>query len=170
MSISTDQILNLGDDQASSQYSIIFPTGIPGGGDATLLSLRADQSFEPPEDTIAVYDIFHKGFKFTKTGMLQETTKEFTIDIRLDQEWKAYDDLRKWCDYSYDHSNGTAMPDIFSRSTVIVQAEDRTQTAIKKISFKKAKPKSIKIGTFDNSSGDPVRITVTFIYISMDVE
>jgi hypothetical protein len=169
MAINTDNILSLGDDQAASQFSLVFPNGIPGGGDANAISLRADQTFDPPEDTVNVYDVFHKGFKFTKTGMLQETTKEFTIDVRLDQNWKVYDDLRRWADYSYDHSNGTALSDTFARSTVIVQAEDRTQTAVKRISFYKAKPKSIKIGTFDNASGDPIRITITFIYITMTV-
>lgn len=169
MAINTDSILNLGDDQMSNQFSLIFPNGIPGGGNADLVSLRADQSFDPPEDTVNVYEIFHKGFKFAKTGMLQETTKEFTIDVRLDQDWKTYDDLRRWCDYAYDHSNGTALSDAFARSTVIVQAENRMQEAVKTIAFKYAKPKSVKIGTFQHDSGDPIRITVTFIYISMEV-
>ena len=165
--ISSDKILGLGDDQLANQYTIIFPDGI-GGGDRKLISLRADQSFDPPEETVNIYDIFYKGYKFTKTGMLQETSKEFTIDIRIDQDWKAYDDMRAWCDMSYNHSNGTAMPEIFARKTVIVQAEDRTQTAVKQIKFKYCKPKSVKIGTFDNSSGDPLRMTVNFIFIEME--
>ena len=170
MTISTDQILSLGDDQLASQFSIIFPNGIPGGGDANAISLRCDQTFDPPEDVVNVYEIFRKGFKIPKTGMLQETTKEFTIDIRLDQAWKVYDDMRKWADMSYDHSNGTALPELMARSTVIVQAEDRTQSGVKAISFKYAKPKSVKIQTFDNQSGDPLRITVVFIYVVMTVE
>lgn len=168
MAISPDSILNLGDDQLANQFMLIFPNGIPGGGDANAISLRADQSFDPPENTVNVYDIFHKGFKFSKTGMLQETTKEFTIDIRIDQQWKVFDDLKKWCDYSYDHSNGTALAESFARSTVIVQAEDRMQTSVKQIHFKYAKPKSIKVGTFANDSSDPLRVTVSFVFISME--
>lgn len=170
MAISTDKILSLGDDQAASQFSIIFPNGIPGGGDAETISLRCDQSFDPPENVVNVYEFFHKGYKFPKTGMLQETTKEFTIDIRLDQNWKVYDDIIAWANMSYDHSNGTALPEIMARSTVIVQAEDRNQNSVKKITFKYAKPKSVKIGTFDNQSGDPVRITVIFIFFEMKTE
>lgn len=170
MAISTDQILALGDDQIVSQFSIIFPNGIPGGGDANTISLRCDSQFDPPEDAVNVYEIFRKGFKIPKTGMLQETTKEFTIDIRLDQQWKVYDDMRAWADMSYDHSNGTALPESMARSTVIVQAEDRTQSGVKNIIFKYAKPKSVKIQTFDNTSGDPLRITVMFIYAVMVVE
>jgi hypothetical protein len=170
MAISTDVILSLGDDQMVSQFSIIFPNGIPGGGDANAVSLRCDMQFDPPEDTVNVYEIFHKGFKIPKTGMLQETTKEFSIDIRLDQQWKVYDDIRAWADMSYDHSNGTALPEIMARSTMIIQAEDRTQSGVKKLIFKYAKPKSVKIQTFDNQGGDPLRITVMFIYAVMEVE
>jgi hypothetical protein len=169
MAISPDAILSLGDDQLANQFSIVFPNGIPGGGDSNAISLRCDQTFDPPENVINVYELFHKGYKIPKTGMLQETTKEFTIDIRLDQSWKVYDDLQKWVNMSYDHNNGTALPEIMARSTVIVQAEDRNQSAIKKIHFKYAKPKSVKIQTFDNQSGDPLRITVIFIYVQMDV-
>lgn len=169
MAISTDQILGLGDDQMANQYQIIFPQGIPGGGDAETISLRCDQSFDPPEDVVNVYELFRKGFKIPKTGMLQETTKEFTIDIRLDQQWKVYDDIRGWADMSYDHSNGTALPELMARSTVIVQAEDRTQSGVKTITFRYAKPKSVKIQTMANDSGDPLRITVVFIYVVMDV-
>jgi hypothetical protein len=169
MAINSDEILSLGDDALANQFSILFPTGIPGGGDSNIISLRCDQTFDPPEDVVNVYEIFRKGFKIPKTGMLQETTKEFTIDIILDQQWKVYDDIRKWCDMSYDHSNGTALPESMARSSVVIQAEDRVQSAVKTIKFKGAKPKSVKIQTFDNQSGDPLRITVIFIYTVMEV-
>jgi len=168
--INPDTIMGLGDDQQSSQFSIIFPKGIPGSDDMIAVSLRCDMQFDPPEDVVNVYEIFHKGYKFPKTGMLQETSKEFQIEIRLDQQWKVYDDLRAWCDLSYDHSEGTAMPETMARATVTIQAEDRNQKAVKKIHFKYAKPKSIKIQTFDNQGSDPLRVLVTFIYIQMVVE
>lgn len=170
MAINTDSLLSLLDDQIASQHSIIFPTGIPGGGNTERLSLRCDLTFDPPEEVVNSYDIFHKGFKFTKTGMLQETTKEFTVEIRLDQQWGVYDDIDKWSKMVYDHTNGTSMPEAMSRSTIIVQAEDRNQDSVKQLIYRQAKPKSIKIGSFDNASGDPLRITVTFIYIKMDTE
>lgn len=170
MAINPETIMGLGDDQMANQFSVIFPNGIPGADDPTALSLRIDQSIDPPEDSVMVYEIFHKGYKFPKTSMLQETSKEFTVDIRVDQGWKVYNDMRKWADMSYDHSNGTALPENMARSTVMIQAEDRNQKSVKQISFKYAKPKSVKIQTFDNQSGEPLRITVTFIYIQMVVE
>lgn len=167
MAISSETIMNLGDDQIASQWSIIFPSGIPGGGDANRVSLRCDQTFDPPDQAVNTYDIFHKGFKITKTGMLQETTKEFTLDIRIDQQWKAYDDLKNWAKMCYDHNNGTALPDAMSRVPIIIQAEDGSQSAVKQLLFKGCKPKSSKIGTFDNANGEPVRVTMTFIFVEM---
>ena len=46
---------------------------------------------------------------------------------------------------------------------------DRTQSGVKTITFRYAKPKSVKIQTMANDSGDPLRITVVFIYVVMDV-
>jgi len=168
--VNVDAIMGLGDDALANTFSIIFPKGIPTGGDDRAISLRCDMQFDPPEDVVNMYEIFHKGYKFPKTGMLQETSKEFQIEIRLDQGWKVYDDLRAWCDASYDHANGTALPEIAARSTVMIQAEDRNHNAVKQISFKYAKPKSIKIQTFDNQSGEPLRVLITFIYVQMVVE
>jgi len=168
MSISSETIMNLGDDQISSQWSIIFPSGIPGGGNANAISLRCDQSFDPPEMSVNTYDIFHKGFKITKTGMLQESTKEFSVDMRLDQQWEVYDDMKRWANMCYDHNNGTALPDVMTRVPIIIQAEDGNQRAVKQLLFKGCKPKSSKIGTFENSNGEPVRITMTFIFIEME--
>jgi len=170
MAINVEGIMGLGDDQLANQFSIIFPNGIPTGGDDRAVSLRCDMTLDPPEDVVNVYEIFHKGYKFPKTGMLQETSKEFQVDIRLDQGWKIYDSIRAWCDASYDHANGTALPEIAARSTVMIQAEDRNQKSVKHISFKYAKPKAIKIQTFDNQSGEPLRVTVTFIYFQMSVD
>mgnify|MGYP000943454114 FL=1 len=168
MAISTDQIMALGDDQMLSQFSLIFPNGIPGGGDAQTVALRMDTTFDPPEESVNVYEIFHKGFKIPKTGMLQEGTKEFTIEVRIDQQWQVYDDLKRWANLSYDHTNGTGFPDAMTRATVIVQAEDRSQSGVKQIVFRGAKPKSDKLPTFDNQSGDPARVQLTFIFVKME--
>jgi len=167
MAISSERILGLGDDQILSQYSLIFPEGIPGGGDSESITLRADQSIDLPENSVNTYDIFHKGFKITKTGMLQETTKEISFDVRIDQQWKVVDDYLAWEKMCYDHNNGTALPDSMVRTSLIVQPEDRNQAAVKQILFKGIKPKSSKLPTFDNSSGDPARMTMTFIFTEM---
>lgn len=170
MAISPERIVALGDDQMSSAFSVIFPNGIPGGGDSETVSLRMDSSIDLPEDSVNVYEFYHKGFKFPMTGMLQETDKTLTFDVRLDQQWKVYDDLKKWANMSYNHSNGTALPEAMARTTFMVQAQDRQQSSVANLKFKFAKLKSLKIGAFDNASGDPIRLTLTMIYIVMDKE
>jgi hypothetical protein len=170
MAISTDQIMALGDDQLLSQFSLVFPNGIPGGGNAQAVALRMDTTIDPPEEAVNVYEIFHKGFKIPKTGMLQEGTKEFTVEVRIDQQWEVYDTLKNWSKLSYDHSNGTGLPDSMTRATIIVQPEDRSQTGVKQIIFRGCKPKADKLPTFDNQSGDPARVSLTFIFIKMEVE
>lgn len=168
MAISSDKILLLGDDQMSSQWQLIFPNGLPSGGDTDSIGLRVDTTFDPPENTVNTYEFFHKGYKFPMTGMLQETDKTFTIEVRLDQQWKVYDDLLAWSKMTYDHSNGTALSEITARTTVIVQAQDRQQNKVANLKFKYAKLKNEpKIGSFDNASGDPIRLTLTFIFIEM---
>ncbi len=168
MAIATDSLMALGDDQILSQFSLIFPNGIPGGGNADRVSLRMDTTFDPPEETVNVYDVFHKGFKIPKTGMVQDGTKEFTIEVRIDQQWEVYDDLKRWANLSYDHTNGTGLPDSMTRTTIIVQAEDRSQTAVKQIIFRGCKPKGDKLPTFDNQSGEPGRLQMTFIFVKME--
>ena len=167
MAISAERLLNLGDDATANQWSAIFPEGIPGGGDTETISLRMDTTFDPPEEAVNTYDIFHKGYKYSKTGTLQETTKEFTLEIRIDQQWKIYKDLRSWADKVYDHHNGTGLPDAQARTTIIIQAEDRQQKGVFRFKFLGVKPKSNKIGTFDNANGEPIRLTMQFVYIDM---
>jgi len=164
MSVNVDQILGLGDDQIVSQYMLIFPDGIPGGGDTKNIALRCDTSFDMPEEAMNTYEIYHKGYKIPKTGMLQDTTKEFTIEVRVDQQWKVYNDLEKWKNLVYDEANGTGMPELTTNATIIVQAEDKSQKPVKQFIFKYAKPRAIKVNSFDHQSGDPLRISVTFIY------
>jgi len=163
--MSTDNILNLGDDQLANQYIVLFPTGIPGGGNTDTISLRMDQSFDPPEETVNTYDIIFQGLKITKTGMLTETTKEFTIDIRLDQQWKVFDDLNNWFKKVYDPIKGTALPDIMVRTTVVIQYQDGQNKVVKNMRFTGVKIKSLKVGTADHTSGDPIRLTLGFIYV-----
>jgi len=165
MSVQVNSILQLGDDQMASQYCIIFPNGIPGGGNWQNISLRMDQSFDPPAESVNVWERFFKGFKIPKTGMLEETNKEFTIDVLIDQQWEVYDALEKWKSMSYNSENGTASPDSDCYAPLIIQYEDKKQKGVKQIMYDHVKIREIKRGTSDNTSGDPLRVSVTFIYV-----
>ena len=166
MSAKVNNILALGDDQMASQFSVLFPDGIPNGGNHTNISLRMDQTFDPPENSVNVWERYHKGFKIPKTGMLEETNKEFTVAVLIDQQWKVYDDLEAWKNMSFNSEDGTAAVDADCYKDIIIQYEDKQQAMVKQIHYKDCKIKAMKVETADNASGDPLRVTLTFIYVS----
>lgn len=164
-------LMRLGSDQLQTQYDIVFPKGIPGGGNTDLLSFRADTTFDPPERTVGSYTVFKKGVKIPYTNMVQDMDKEgLTIEFRLDQEWAVYDALNAWHKLCYDYETGTALPELACRTDFYVQAKDKMDNTVKTLKFIDAKIKGLKINTFDNQGSDPVRVQATFIFNDMDME
>lgn len=159
----TDTVLSLGSDALLSQF-IFSLVSIPGGGDTNAVSLRMDQTFDPPEESVGQYEINFRGVKIPKTNMTEGTTKEFSVDVRIDQNWQVFKDLHAWKALVYDPNKGTAMSELATRTTAMVQALDGTGAVKYTFTFYNTKIKSIKAGTFDNGSDDPSRATLTFIY------
>ena len=94
--MSVDAVLLLGDDQLQNQFKVVFPNGIPGGGNTEAVSMRMDQSIDIPQQTIYKYDIDFRGSKISKTGKKEETDKTLTMSVRVDQQWQVYDDIKLW--------------------------------------------------------------------------
>lgn len=171
MAVNRDSIFFLGDDQATSQYSIIFPEGIPGSGDTQLVSARMNKEFTMPEESWYTYEVFDRGFKIVKKGMLQETDKSsMQIQIRIDQNWEVYDSIRAWAQLSYNNNTGEGGGDYVNRTTIIIQAENPQQQAVKQFRFKYVGVKSIALDAFNMESGDPMYMTVTFCWNEFVVE
>jgi len=167
--MSVQTILNLGDDQTVNQYQIVFPGGIPGGGNATNIALRMDTSFTAPAQTISKYDVFYKGIKIPKTGTVTETDKSFTLEVRLDQSGDIYKALDAWKTRCYDFTNGTALPDIMTRTTMLVQLTDTQENVMMTWTFTGVKIYELTPPTLDNTTGDPARTIIGFIYADMAV-
>lgn len=167
--MSVQTILNLGDDQTVNQYQILFPAGIPGVGDATNICLRMDTTFTAPPETSSKYDIFHKGVKVSKTGTVTETDKSFTVEVRLDQKGDVYRALDKWKKNCYDSSNGTALPEAMTRTTMLVQLTDTQENVMMTWTFTGVKIYELTPPTLDNTNGDPARITIGFIYADKQI-
>lgn len=161
---STIEIMNLGDDQMASQWALTFPEGIPGGGNADALTLRFDTSFDPPEDIVESYEVWHQGQKTMKTSMTHAMDKMFTIDYRVDQNFAVHNALEAWRFKCYDPINGTALPDIETRATGLLQLFDGQNKIVKQFRFRGLKPKGEKLQTLEMSSPDPLRSTITFIF------
>ena len=165
-----DKILNLGDDQISSQFLVVYPNGIPGGGDAESLSLRMDQSFDPPQRVTGTYDVWHQGQKVVKTNVVEDTDKTFTLPFRLDQGWNIFDTLNAWYTLVYDEEEGTADNDLNTRTVMLVQMLGANKDVVKTLRYEGVKIKSIRITELNNESGDPVRIECEFIYLRVKFE
>ncbi len=168
--MSTDTIFSLGADQLLSQWELSFPDGIPTGGGAENVALRVDTSFTIPEQSVGTYTINKKGITVPKTNTQTQNTKTFTIEWRIDQDWITFEDMKKWATAVYDHINGTALPEISVRATVLLSLLDTQNTVKKLIRFKNCKPSGYSLSALDNASGEPMRCTMTFIYVDFIVE
>jgi hypothetical protein len=157
-------ILSLGDDQMSSQMAIVFTDGIPGGGDTDKITLRLDQSFDPPEDLVETYDVILRGIKIPHTSMTHAMDKQFQVAVRIDQNWEVIKGLETWYYYCYNPQNATALPDAQTRTNVSIQYFNGQGTKVKEYRIKGLKIKGYKIETSDPSSPDPLRATISFIF------
>lgn len=162
--MSIDVILNLGDDAHLNQFQIVFPNGIPTGGDDSSITLRMDQTFSLPQEIIYKYNIDFKGSIIVKTGRKEDTDKTLTVSVRVDQNWQVYDDLKAWLNAVYDPKTNTAMPDLLTRTPIAVQWLDGNNSIVKTLTYTYCKITELKITDADNSTGDPVRLELSFIY------
>lgn len=168
--MSVETVFQLGDDSLKSAFFLLFPGGIPGGGNATNVELRMDETFDPPEQAVSTYEIWHKGQKIPKTGGVEESPKEFTFNVRLDQQWQVYDDLNLWLERVFNTETGTPGSDTDTRTTMLIQSVDRANAPIKTIKFTGVKLHKIKITEFDHSNGEPIKLELSFIFLRMKVE
>ena len=159
-----DKILNLGDDALTNSFELFFPDGIPGGGTGEVVALRMDQSFDIPETGVGQYDIFYRGLKISKTNKLEETDKNVTMDVRLDQQWEVYDELNAWLKLSFDPETSTSATEAETRTTIGVRALDGGNNIVKTLLLRNSKLRALKIATFDHNTSDPIRLTLSFIY------
>lgn len=154
----------LQDDQTLNMYEIAFPEGVPGGGDPLLLQYRADQQFQIPERLLATYLIERMGIAIPKTTSKEETTKEFTIPIRLDSDWKVYNDLNAWFKLCFDEVTGIYSGEADTRVPMLFRAFGPGKALKKQIKFNGCKIKGINPPPFDHTTGDPARVEASFIY------
>jgi hypothetical protein len=168
--MSTDVIFSRGADQLLSQFEVSFPFGIPTGGSHANVALRVDLGFTIPEQSVGTYDIHKKGLVITKTNTQTTTSKQFALEWTVDQDWTTFVDMKKWADSVYDPINGTALSESEVRAIILVTMLDTQNEVKKKFRFKNCKPINYTLTGLDNSSGDPMRCTMTFIYVDLIVE
>jgi hypothetical protein len=168
MSVVVDKILGLGDDQLASQFIVLFPEGLPGGGDVDNLSLRLDESIDPPSEEVGMYNIKYRGMDIPKTNMSEQTSKEIELIARLDGNWEIYKMLRKSFEITYNPVTGTSLGEASSRFLMEVQALNGSNDVVETLSFKNSKIRTLKISNFGHEEETPAKITFGLIYGSME--
>ena len=168
--MSTDTVFALGADALVALWDMSFPDGFPSGGDHNAVALRVDLTFTIPEQSVGTYDIRKKGMLIPQTNTQTTTTKTFTVEWRVDQDWNTFKDMKKWIDAVYDPINGTALPNAATRATVQLQMVDPQNVVKQTVRFKNAKPTNFSLSALDYAAGEPLRCTVTFIYVDLIIE
>lgn len=163
------QLTALGDDHHVSQYSIIFPNGIPGasGADTLSITLRQDQAFAWPSRETATYDVFYQGIKLPKESVVEATDKSFTLAFRLDQDWNVFTAFNAWFSKCFDEAEGTSDTEGNTRTKMIVQEYGPLKVLKQVGTFDGVKIKSIKPTDNDPAGTDPMRVDVGFIYYTL---
>lgn len=168
--MSVSKILNLGDDALAAKYFLVFPNGLPTGGDSDSIALRMDQSFDFPEIIVGEYEVAWKGMKVKKTNGTDQTDKLLQVQVRLDAQWKVMDDIYALAKASYDGNTGTYLPDSATRFPIAIRFVDGQDVVKKTWTFQHAKLKGFTIQSVDPVSEDPLRVQLTFIFASYKYE
>lgn len=157
-------IISTFDDQLNSQYEIVFQS-IPGSSyNTNNISWRHQGSFELPEQTPNTYQVFFKGRSRTKIGGKDDSSKEFSLDFRVDQNWELEKAFRAWQNLTYDTTviKKGLERDIVTK--IFVRMLDGNDNVVYTKTLHDVKLKSYKISQFDYSSGEPTTLTGNFIY------
>lgn len=164
MAIIENEMLVVGADAMKSQFEIVFPKGIPGGGNANIISLRMDETMDPPEEGVQIYEIFRKGQKIPLPGGAEETDKTFTVNVRLDQNWIVYDDLDKWKQLVYNKTDGTPGGARSYRTDIEVRSINDANIPVARLVYQGCFLGKIKVTELDNQSQEPLKLECTFYY------
>lgn len=170
-----DTLIALGDDQIASQFDVIFssvPSAIGTDANTNDLALRMDQPLDLPQRTFGTYEVFYQGMKIVKTSVLDETDKTIQMTFRVDQGWKTYNALNHWYKAVFDENNGQSNNPNSSaeinniQTTMTVYAYGANKVIKEQFVYKGVRIKGLDVNSFDPQSGDPLRVTCTFIYTS----
>jgi hypothetical protein len=167
MGMIEQEVLAVGDDAMKSQYQVVFPSGIPGGGNGLLLSFRQKGTFDPPAHATGMYEVIKKGQKVPFPSASEETDKQFTLTIRLDRLYQVYDALNGWHEVVYNKTTGSNGFSSQYRTTVIVQNLDQGNIPIASFRFSGTYLESLKVSEFDHESGDPMEVECIFKFARM---
>ena len=168
--MNTDQILQRGDLQPGNQFEIFFPNGIPGVPDTDAISLQIEDTFAMPEESVAIFDRVFRGMKIPYTIQVDETTKELSFTVFIEQDFVAYDGLRTYFNSVYNRYNGTKASELATRLTIGVRAIGSDGNIAKTWLFTGSKLKSMKVSDWSHGATEPAKVELGWIFVNMTEE
>lgn len=157
----------LNNNQWASQFDLVF-TSIPGTAafDLDEMIIRASStSFPFPERTHALTELPYRGLKATFAAPLDETSKEFQVQLLLDDNWFYFNALNTWKNLVYNDETGQ----VGDRASTITTMSAIFYGASGKISkvfdFEGVQIRGLKPSDPDPGSGDFMRAEANFIYM-----
>jgi hypothetical protein len=158
---------NMRNSQWASQFDLVF-TSIPGASafDLDELTVRAStQAFPFPQRVHAITPLKYRGLTAQFAAPLDETSKEFQVELLLDEGWYYYDIFDNWKNLVYDDETGQ-VGDWFSTTTTMSAIFYNSDGNPSKVfNFEGVQIKGIKPMDPDPGSSEMMRVTCEFIYM-----
>lgn len=167
--MSVDVLFNLGDDALQNLFDVIIPP-FPGVINATQTQFRI-QNFTIPTTGVGNYDIHYKTQMIRKRNGKIEDPKEFSFEFRVDKYWTIYNGLKNWKNIVGNTRTGVLAPDlpgiIRVPITVITTDSANVPTGGRWI-FEGSYIQTLGDVPFDYTAGDPLAVTATFAYLTLN--
>jgi hypothetical protein len=172
--MSIDSVFATGDDALTNMAEIEFSPFSLFGPLKDALKFRTEQ-INVPGFAMGFYEVHWKAQKFEKPGGKDETEKTFSFVFRVDKYYTVYKALLAWWQYICNSDNGALAEDVGAvtgtsniRTDIMVRTID-TQgvTTNDGFKFERAWLKSLSEFSYDVTSGDPLKCTVTMSFVKM---
>jgi len=166
-----DKIYNAGDDALSNLFNMSIDPIPYIDIEPTLVRV---QSVTIPATGVETYEVPYKGVSIVKPGGKVDVPKEFSFDLRVDRNWWIYKGLVAWKNAVGDSASGVIGPDgpaNNNRANITVWAVTPNDDAIPDFGawrFKGCFVQNVGDIGFDYSSGDPIVVTITMSYLTLD--
>lgn len=166
--MSIEAVYQLGEDALQNHFLMTMapPVLVPNFPIASL-PFRL-QTFEVPDTNIGTYEVHYRTQKFERPSGKIDSPTEFTFSFRADRYWNIYNSFKAWSNLIQHHQLGTMTPDLESQIraqiTVMTVDSNNLPTGGGWI-FRGAFLKSITGISFDQTSGDPIEVSVTMSYL-----
>ena len=169
-----DVIYQTGDDALANQFEVDISSL------ANLFNIPDPLTFRTvscniPGYQVGKYTVDYKTQRLTKPSGKIETPNEFQLSFRADKYWTVYQAILAWKRYVADEESGAMAEDVGAisgsstfRTDIIVKAIDSNDVVTYEgWKFHLAWPSIVGDVAFEQASGDPIIVPITFDFVKM---